>query len=437
MDNLHDGWKKVQSENSQKIRVWLQNLVNSTCSDNEQNASTLPSVLFIIDNDYGELTTILYLISGVNSFSKFKILLSKRIYEHNYNTFPSNVESWSSEEDLLQSLKLFRPDIVMLASGYLIPIHNLLSIEALERVCKSALNQGAKVITADPFLGLLSQWSPIGLEKIISIDIPIYASKELLILKQAADKKLHVELSLANTLLRNFPHIYPAYTDMQEIHTYPTDVMNRSFFNENLLIPKEYLSEPRGSKPHWVFVISEVDFQTQAMHQGVEPFAEIVLNLLIQGADLGRKVIFLGPKSLIDLLYPMTNIERGNKDIHLFNFGAYECVMSLLLSAEYCFYWNVVSHTILMQLWNGRPVILFDKGHLARSVPDLYERVIAWYYQGWEPEYVDQHKAISLERLIQIVNSHGTIKEKLMNAYKRAPSPEYLFRSLLEGSSPI
>ncbi|WP_298510429.1 hypothetical protein [uncultured Kordia sp.] len=425
-----DNWNDVASDISEAMRAWLQELTQITCSNTENNEDEVPKVLFVLDNDYGELTTIMYLVSGQNYFRKSKVLLSARLYEKNKNILPQNIDLWTTEEDVLNSLKTYQPDVLVFAAGYLIPVHNLLTNEALERVCQAATDQKIQVVTADPFLGLVSEWSPKGLKEIISIDIPTGSNEHLIGLKRQADQKLHTELAAANSFLRAFPHLYPTYTDMKGIAAFPSDEKNKSFFNEKLVIPAELQSLSSKDKPHWMFIISEVDFQTQTMHVGAGKFVAMVWNLLTQGANLGRKMIFLGPSALINMLRSMST--TPNENICLFNFGAFDRVMSLLLTAEYTFYWNVVSHTILIQLWNGKSVILFDKGHLARSVSNLYERVIAWYYQGWEPNYFDQTQKITLEGLADFVNDHTKQKERLMKAYTRAPSPAALFNSLLQ-----
>jgi hypothetical protein len=429
MSSVHnDDWLSVESETSKRMKNWLNKLTETTCSETEND---FPKTLFVLDNDYGELTTILYLIQGQSCFSNSKLALSPRVFQKNKNVLPDRVVLWESEQDLVELITSYQPKVLVLAAGYLIPVHDLLTNEALERICQLAKNQNTQIVTADPFLGLLSEWSPKGLNQIISIDIPTDADENLVTIKRQADLYLHTRLGGANAYLKDFPHLYPTYTDMEGIASFPSDEMNRSFFNDQLIIPEHLQTPIPSDKPHWIFIISEVDFQTQSMHLGVPQFISILIDLLIQGANLDRKIIFLGPGSLIEIL--RSSEATLGHDIHLFNFGAYEVVMSLLLTAEYSFYWNVVSHTVLIQLWNGRPIVLLDKGHLARSISNLYERVIAWYYQGWEPRYFDQNEPLSLEKLAEYKHEHAEQKDDLMKAYRRALSPESLFKSLVEG----
>jgi len=399
------------------IETWL----GSLCTSRGGRSRTL----FILDNDFGELTTVMYLVLGQECFGDARILLSPRLYEKNQDTLPGRIALWTSEEDLAQAIEAFQPAVVVFASGYLMPVHHLLTAAALERLCELARRHNAVVVTADPFLGLISQWSG-RVEQLISIDIPDNASESLVAVKQSADRMLHTALSEAEQVLRTVPHLYPSYTDMDGLETTAEDSRNVSFFNDALLLPPE-LNAIRSN--HWMFVVSEADYSTQVMFLGSIGFARIVASLLTQTAQLGRDAIFFGPNELVDLV----NLTLAGNDerIHVQTYCSFRRFMSLLLSAEYSFYWNVVSHSILMQLWNGRPVILFNRGHLARAVPAIYDRVIAWYYQGWEPPYLDHNEALSLSALEEATAPHERQREQIMARFRRAPSPAALLSSLL------
>jgi hypothetical protein len=405
------------------IETWLKSLCTA------DGAGEGGRTLFILDNDFGELTTVMYLILGQECFGDARILLSHRLYEKNHDVLPGRTGVWNSEQDLVEKIETLRPRVVVFASGYVLPVHKLLTADAMDRLCALAQRHNAVVVTADPFLGLISQWSGRGLDQLISIDIPKNAGEHLVAVKRAADAMLHAALSKAEKVLRTLPHLYPSFTDMDALETATTDGRNVSFFNDALVLPPDInvTATTAGRASHWMFVISEVDYQIQMMFMGNIEFARVVASLLTQTVQLDRHAIFAGPAELLDLLKPAL---ADNERIHLLTFCSFPRFMSLLLSAEYSFYWNVVSHTILMQLWNGRPVVLFNRGHLARSVPALYERVIAWYYQGWEPPYLDHNAALSLSALEEAVAPHAQHRNQIMARFRRAQSPATLFASL-------
>lgn len=377
--------------------------------------------LFVLDNDFGELTTVLYLLLGQDCFRDARILLSPRLHQHNHDVLPGRIGVWRSEQDLAAGIEAFRPKVVVFASAYLLPVHSLLTSEAIERLCALARRHDATVVTADPFLGLLSPWSG-RIEQLISIDIPESASESLRKVKRSADAMLHNALSATEKVLRDVPHLYPSHADMDGLETFPSDRRNLSFFNDALLLPP-HIGEIQRDESHWMFVISEADYATQAMFMGSAGFARIVASLLTQTAQLGRHAIFVGPAELVDLV--SLSVAEGER-VHLVRYCSFHRFMSLLLSAEYTFYWNVVSHSILMQLWNGRPVILFNRGHLARAVRPIYDRVIAWYYQGWEPPYLDHNAALSLSVLEDAVAAHARQRNQIAERFRRAPSPASL-----------
>lgn len=429
---------RIETSQVRQIRYWLESLaqlgLSSAKLNSDHELGDKPQILIVLDNDYGELTTLLYLVLGQPCFDKTRVLLSPRLYEKNRDALPARMQLWTTEQDLLDKMDELKPDLLILASAYLLPVHHLLSCAAIQRVCDAAAKMNVRVLTADPFLGLLSQCADTGIAKLISIDIPLNAGEQLANVKRQADEMLHRELAAAEKVLRPYSHLYPSFTDMQGLTTAHSDSRNTCFFNQSLLLPAELNVVQDDAQPHWMFVISEVDFQTQAMFLGAVRFTATVANLLTQTAQLGRKAIFLGPAPMIDLLRATLdpNISTNTSNIYLLNFCAFERVMALLLSAEYSFYWNVVSHSILMQLWNGRPVILFNKGHLARAIPSIYPRVIAWYYQGWEPPYISQDEPLSLAVLAEVVSAHATKRGELMQRYQRAPSPQKLLDSLLQ-----
>jgi hypothetical protein len=432
----------VNFPGAREIESWLEGLSTFRSLDPGKLSGAgdceNPRTLFILDNDFGELTTVLYLVLGQECFRDARILLSPRLHQNNHDALPGRMDVWTSEQDLARSIEAFQPNVVILASGYLLPVHSLLTADAMERLCALARRHNAVVVTTDPFLGLITQWSG-RLQQLISIDIPEDAGDSLRAVKRSADAMLHNALSGAEDVLRNLPHLYPSYTDMQGVETFSADSRNVSFFNDALVLPPDLDSKGRGagngqvaeSAAHWMFVISEADYSTQAMFLGSAGLAAVVARLLAQTSRLGRHAIFIGPAELLDLVKLAL---PADERIHLVRYCPFRRFMSLLLSAEYSFYWNVVSHSILMQLWNGRRVILFDRGHLARAVRPIYERIIAWYYQGCEPTHLDQDKELSLAVLEEAVAADSERRNQMAQRFRRAPSPAAVLVSLSEAA---
>ena len=146
---------------------------------------------------------------------------------------------------------------------------------------------------------------------------------------------------------------------------------------------------------------------------------------------MGRHPILIGPNQLNRDVFAQLSDRDG---IDILAFCPFQRVMSLLLTAEHAFYWNVVSHSILVRLLNGLPVVLFDRGHLARAIPTMYERVVAWYYQGWEPPYLDHRAPLTADALSVVVEDHRAHRDQMRQGYERGPAPTRMIDSMLAGS---
>ncbi|HVQ08606.1 MAG TPA: hypothetical protein VMS43_09240 [Allosphingosinicella sp.] len=418
---------------AQAIEAWLTGLRNEGTDEGDGIDEPGHRTLFILDNDFGELTTIMYLVLGQACFRDARILASPRLHATNHDALPGRVALWDNEKDLVAAIDSFRPNVIVLASGYLLPIHGLLNAAAIDRLCARARRDGVIVATADPFLGLLSIWSGAGLDRLISIDIPKSADAPLVAAKKTADTLLHTILADAERVLRTAPHLYPSFADMDGLAPHETDIRNLSFFNEKLLIPPHLPSAGDDDRPYWMFLISLVDFERQSLSEGALIFARIVAARLTDAVTSGRRAILLAP---IELIQWVSRVLPTDDRIELLAFCPFARAMSLLLAAEHCFYWNLVSHSILMQLWNGRSVILFDSGHLVRAVPAIHERVIAWYYQGQEPPYLDHKATLSPAIAAEAAAGDAERRAGSLPRYRRAPSPAAMLESLL-GSSQL
>lgn len=405
------------------IEAWLRDLAAPPSDGGDTR------VLFILDNDFGELTTVMYWVLGQPCFQQARVLASPRLHEANGGALPGRVSLWKTEQDLMEAIADFRPEVVVLASGYLLPVHGLLSLDALARLREHAGKAGAALVTTDPFLGLVTRPPGQAMADLISIQIPDGAPAQLREAKKLGDHMLHTRLGGAELVLRDLPHLYPSHVDLGAVAVRPQDGRNLSFFNDALLVPPGLMQAARaGDDPYWMFLIAQADHQTQCMFHGPAAFARMVADRLGDAVRLGRRAVLLGPSELLAEVRPLLGREPR---VELLSFCAFGRAMSLLLAAEYCFYWNLVSHSIIMPLWNGRPVVLFDQGHLVRAVPTIRERIIAWYYQGWEPPQLDQGRPLTPDGLAAALAGHAAGREAFMARYRRAPSPRALLLDIL------
>ncbi len=114
------------------------------------------------------------------------------------------------------------------------------------------------------------------------------------------------------------------------------------------------------------------------------------------------------------------------------SFCGHSLFMDLLLEAEYAFYWNLVSNSLLIRMVNRKPVFFFGHGHLANAMPRLLEFAMAAYFPGAQLALLDQADALSAGDLAKRASAQDhTLARAIENLY-RSPSPaelvEYMVR---------
>ena len=102
-----------------------------------------------------------------------------------------------------------------------------------------------------------------------------------------------------------------------------------------------------------------------------------------------------------------------------------------VLSAEQAFYWNVVSHSLLIRLYNQLPIVQFDHGHLIRTAPAIYDRIVRWYYQGWAPPLRNHREPLTPATVENWTAGYRPHAARLVERYRRAPSPEQMIADLM------
>lgn len=390
-------------------------------------------LLFILDNDFGELTTVMYLLFGQRWIDDMMVLVPERLYKTNNDAFPGRTFCYQSLQDVERVIGSFHPDIVFLCSGYLYAMHNIFSHGELAYLVDLLEKRNCPVVTADPFLGVLSR-EPIA--SLISIDVPDesdlalpgHVFRHLESVKAEQDAFIVEKLAGAEQILRRTLHLYPAHASSTPGDASALDAREIACFNRELVCT-EMLQPEAGTKPHWVFILSATDLDTQLMFEAVRGFTEIVGRLLSQAIALGRRPIFIGPEKFIRDLHCQMQEQEGAE---LLTFCSFNRLASLLLTAEYAFYWNSVSHTILLRSFNGLPVILFDRGHLVRNVEAIYDRVVRWYYQGVPPAYLDHFQPLTLECLHEATADFRGSVGQMERDFQRAPDPKALVQAILD-----
>lgn len=422
-DALNPAWSRAPiGQIAPRVERWIESGWKAASAAASSGARTM----FVLDSDYGELTTVMFLLFGQEAAARATIVLSERLYVVNRDALPVNTRAASSVEDIERAIEEERPDIVFLCSGYLFSIHALMSLDALEGLSQFVRKRGARLVTTDPFLGLLDG---IGTTTTVSIDIPPNSPPALVRAKEEQDQRLLSHFSRSNRILRNAPHLYPTYPAAIDAEP-PLDPRVLSFFNANLRYGAEESaarSEP-GERPRWLFVLASRDYEAQIMFHGKDHFVGVVIAKIRETLAAGRHPVFVAPYDLVQAVIARMEPTPG---VTLLTFCPFKRFLALLADAEFAFYWNVVSHSMLLRLMNGQPVFMFDRGHLVRNVSSLYERIVGWYYQGREPMYLEPDLPLDPGALGTLARSSLHEWEKVAAGFARAPSPAQLLSHIV------
>ena len=119
------------------------------------DTATQPRLLFLISNDFGELSTAVSFVHGTSLGAL--LLLPDRLCRVNDTHLPVPHGPYRSVADVLQAVEQYRPNIVFLFSGYLFAVNGIFECQAFAGLVARLQQDGVLVVTSDPFLGLLWQ----------------------------------------------------------------------------------------------------------------------------------------------------------------------------------------------------------------------------------------------------------------------------------------
>lgn len=392
-----------------------------------------PRLLFLLNNDYGELGLAMYFLQGRDLVSSSTVLLPPRLFADNKDTLPCETLEYKSIEDIVGTVDATKPDIVFLFSGYILPNHELLSLEVMADFVQLLSDRNCTIVTSDPFFGIFSRMGPSNITgpeslRLFETDIIPDLTWEYRVHATCGNFRILEQFALASDILKDTVHLYYCCPDPQD-EPIEGSTYTASFFNPCLIYDKKESNTSKASEnPHWLFILGSVDYELQTQLSHGEEFIDLLEDKLNQTLQEGRRFVFLGPNECVQKLRSRVPIS-ARKD--LLNFCSYENFSSLLLEAEYVFYWNLASYSTFLRVINGLPMFMFDGGHLVRHVKPMSERMAHSYYQNWTPPFLDPHEALNPEVLAELSKDYKQDTGKILMNLKELPSPEQVIEGLL------
>lgn len=373
-------------------------------------------LLFVLSNDYGELANAMYLVKGYGF--QTVLLMPDRLFSINTNSLAVRHHRYRSVRDVTENIERERPDIVFLFSGYLYSINNIFDIETVEGLVRELRNGKHRIVTSDPFLGIMSE-----------LDSFTFSDRH------PRKQWLTEHFAKVFGILKDVTHLYLVRGD-EFAHT-----ASVSFFNKNIIGTRsvvgehdEKLAGPIGldtGKKRWVFVLALEDYGSQVGFHGRARFDDILIDKLRQAAREGRQPVLVAPQVCITSIQTKT---RSIEGAVFLPFCGYDVFMSLVLDAEYVFYWNVFSNSIPARVLNHLPLFFFDPGHMAHAMPPLFKVGVKRYYLDWEPVYLDQRGELASQALAGLASQQERAVFGARENFRRSPSPEEMVEKLLQGS---
>lgn len=370
-------------------------------------------LLFLLSNDFGELATAMYLLMG----SEFRpvLLMPDRLFAANGDGLPFTVQRYASLREVTDAIDNEQPDIVFLLSGYLYGVNNIFDIEATEALVRHLRSRQHRVVTSDPFLGIMSE---IGAQTF-------------------SDRHPRKQW-----LIEHFSGLSRLFADVTHLYLINAEAFARtpsvSFFNEHIILPASVFAECERKLSsrislapgvrRWVCVLSLEDYGAQVARHGRARFDGMLINILRQTARAGRQPILVAPEAcLASVRAQGPSID----DLVLLPFCGYVLFEALLFEAEYVFYWNIFSNSILARAINHLPVFFFDPGHMAHAIPPLYELGMSRYYPGATLTYLDERREHSIAELAALAAELEHNLREARENFARSPSPEEMVEQIL------
>jgi hypothetical protein len=268
------------------------------------------------------------------------------------------------------------------------------------------------ILTSDPFLGLL----------------PSPASLPFGDLRRRDGRSAFIGscvLYPVRHLLRHAWHIYPA-----PIERLPAQPGTRrlSYFNAAAQDAFSALRADPAGRPTWLYILSKADCTMLMKAQG-DRFVSRLVERLEDGVALGRDVLMIGPETLVMAVKERLGDRPG---MSIRGEAPYASYMQDLMRAEYAFYWNYFSFSIMHRVLSGLPVFFFDEGHLPHILPAVGEAGVRMFYDGWRPPLLPIDGRLGEEDLARRAREATQEFRRIAEGMRRSPSPDELLRRVSE-----
>ncbi|HET6326800.1 MAG TPA: hypothetical protein VFG04_19130 [Planctomycetaceae bacterium] len=368
-------------------------------------------LLFVVSNDYGELSTALDFLAGQRFDAQ--ILIPDRLYRANRLNLRSAWRAYHSVADILALAAAQSPDVVFLFSGYLFVINGLFSLNALRQLVTGLQSGMSAVVTSDPFLGQLFRLEDS------TFDHP-------------AKRELIEHFAQLVPLLDNVTHLYRVAPRVG------ATAGSLSFYNSRVVLDKAELTQWSDKAinafglneelKRWLFILSAEDYAVGVARRGKVAFDELLGRKIAETAQVGRQPVLIAPAACIGAVGRFVSTPTNAQFV---DFCDHSTFLSLLYEAECCFYWNLFSHSIIARVMNHLPVLFFDYGHLVHAMPSFLKVGVEHFYAGVEPHRLQADEPLTAEHVALATVEQDRRLEEARLRFAKSPAPEEVVELLV------
>lgn len=386
--------------------------------------NTTPIVL-VVCNDYGELASALYLLEGQSFAENTTLMLPPRLYANNPDVLPGRTFLYHSLDDVRNKMDSQKPGILGLFSGYLLPNHHLCEPDELDSLLCSTQAKGWMSFTTDPFFGLLDDIEPgklVRFRSSIGSMLRVFAAIE-----RKRDRRV---LSETHRLLQGILHVYPCGESPaagepgfgKRLHFH-----NNAFVSQPINDPSRSALEADHDSQRWLFILGDLDYFIQIGKYG-HKFPLVLMRKLHETLEAGRVPTLIAPTQVIEVVRKHSPVAHA---MELVGHCDYSQFQSLLIDAEYVFYWNAASFSCIPRTLSAKPWFTFDDGHLLKGLSaDYANRLFDWFYRGEKPPYLDISATLSKEALQDARQRYLPSAQRIRRGLLDSPNPQALLSAL-------
>jgi hypothetical protein len=385
---------------------------------------------FVVTRNHGSLIDTMIFLHGTGLLDRSVLLLPPELYRMHQNSLPVRGREYNSFKDLAQCIDAEQPVAVFLFSGYLLTSQQLLSPSQLKELLQLLEARGCLTLTNDPCWGLLSSRRVP-----MTSGLPSRTFLEKL-RKTVVEWLIPHRLQQSYRIVRHLIHCYPVRVDgslaaekLKTVEFFNTGLMAFDQFGHATSAAASTWSRPID-RPYWLFILASLDYDIQANLHGKDAFITGLVAHLREANDAGRHAALIAPEECLAAVRQTA----ASPDLSLISFCDYQRYASLLMFAEYVFYWNIASSSSIYRLANRLPVFFFDQGHVSRWFQSFFDRTVELLYRGHRPIIQDHRQPLIPSRLEELARAYREHAEDIVRQLRQLPEPEEMVARLLRGA---